>query len=86
MKRLILYVLWLYKSFLSPLLPPSCRFAPTCSDYMAIAIHRFGVIKGLYLGFRRLLRCHPWNPGGYDPVPWNTREKRSDNKGHSFHP
>jgi putative membrane protein insertion efficiency factor len=57
-----------YKMALSPLMPPACRFTPTCSQYMIDAIERYGVIKGIYLGVRRILRCHPFHPGGYDPV------------------
>ncbi|MGE5236448.1 MAG: membrane protein insertion efficiency factor YidD [Acidobacteriota bacterium] len=62
-------VLGAYKRWVSPLLPPACRFEPTCSAYMreAVAIH--GVGRGVWLGVRRLARCHPWHPGGVDPVP-----------------
>lgn len=69
MKRLVLALLRLYKRFVSPILPPSCRFHPTCSEYMAQAIERYGVAKGGWMGIKRLIRCQPWNPGGYDPVP-----------------
>lgn len=65
-----------YQQVISPLLPPSCRFYPTCSQYMVEALERFGTLKGTYLGIRRLGRCHPLCPGGYDPVPdhWPPRD------------
>lgn len=58
-----------YQMFVSPLLGPRCRFYPSCSAYAVEAITTHGVLRGLYLAVRRLLRCHPWNPGGLDPVP-----------------
>lgn len=64
--------IWLVRGYqlaISPLLPPSCRFYPTCSCYAIEALTRHGVIKGLWLALRRVGRCHPWNPGGHDPVP-----------------
>ncbi len=64
-----------YQLFVSPVLPSSCRFYPTCSNYSIQAIKRFGPVKGGYLSVRRVLRCNPWNPGGYDPVP----EKEENN-------
>lgn len=69
MRAIALFLLRLYKRFLSPLLPPMCRFEPTCSAYMAQAIERYGVARGIWLGLRRLARCHPLNAGGWDPVP-----------------
>ena len=58
-----------YQLVLSPLLPPSCRFYPSCSQYALEAVSRHGAMKGTWLAARRLARCHPFNPGGYDPVP-----------------
>lgn len=58
-----------YQIALSPLLPPSCRFYPSCSQYALEAVNRHGALKGGWLAARRLARCHPFNPGGYDPVP-----------------
>ncbi len=69
MKKLLLFLLRGYKRFLSPLLPPACRFEPTCSMYMTEAVQRYGVLKGFGLGMSRLCRCHPFNSGGFDPVP-----------------
>lgn len=69
MKQVLLALLRFYKRWISPALPPSCRFTPTCSEYTYDAIARYGVLRGGWLGLRRLGRCHPWHPGGYDPVP-----------------
>ena len=69
MKSAVLWLLSAYKRYVSPLLPPSCRFEPTCSVYLYEAIEKKGLLRGLYLGARRLLRCHPFHAGGFDPVP-----------------
>ena len=62
-------VLRAYKRFVSPLLPPACRFEPTCSEYAAEAVELHGIARGSTLALARLLRCHPWCRGGFDPVP-----------------
>jgi len=62
-------LLKLYKLIISPLLPPSCRFHPTCSEYARAVIERKGVLAGGFLALRRLLKCHPFHPGGFDPPP-----------------
>ena len=69
MRRLAIFLLRFYKRFLSPLLPPMCRFEPTCSVYTMQAVDKYGALRGIWLGVRRLGRCHPFNPGGWDPVP-----------------
>ncbi|MBA3061280.1 MAG: membrane protein insertion efficiency factor YidD [Nitrospirae bacterium] len=68
MKNILLGAVKLYKYVISPLLPDSCRFVPTCSEYSAEAIERYGAVKGSYLSLKRILRCHPFHNGGYDPV------------------
>jgi uncharacterized protein len=68
-RRLFIVPIRLYQRVLSPWLPHRCRFTPTCSQYTVEAIQKHGVVRGLWLGARRLLKCHPFHPGGYDPVP-----------------
>ncbi len=68
MKTALLALLSFYKALVSPLLPPACRFVPTCSEYAREAIERYGALRGGWMGVRRILRCHPFHAGGYDPV------------------
>ncbi|HZS47619.1 MAG TPA: membrane protein insertion efficiency factor YidD [Blastocatellia bacterium] len=65
---IVVSLLRAYQVIISPILPPSCRFYPTCSEYAIEAIKRYGVLRGGYMGARRLSRCHPFHVGGYDPV------------------
>jgi putative membrane protein insertion efficiency factor len=65
----LILLIKIYQKFISPLYPPCCRFQPTCSHYAVEALRTHGLIRGLVLGIRRILRCHPWHPGRYDPVP-----------------
>jgi len=67
--KLVLLLVRLYQICISPVLPPRCIHMPTCSEYMMVAIQRHGVWRGLWLGLKRVLRCHPFSHGGYDPVP-----------------
>lgn len=69
MKKIALLLIKFYQLLISPLLGPRCRFQPTCSQYTATAIDRYGLGKGSIMGVKRICRCHPWNIGGYDPVP-----------------
>lgn len=68
MQKLVVYLLRLYKSLVSPWLPSACRFYPTCSEYMREAVLKYGASRGVWLGLKRLLRCHPFQEGGFDPV------------------
>jgi len=67
--RFLVALLRGYKRFLSPLLPPACRFHPTCSEYAASAVAQHGALRGSLLAIGRIARCHPWSRGGFDPVP-----------------
>lgn len=67
--RLVVLLIRGYQVTLSPLLPSACRYQPTCSRYALEAVERYGALKGTWLGARRIARCHPFHPGGYDPVP-----------------
>ena len=68
-RKLVIFPIRVYQRVLSPLLPNRCRFYPTCSHYAVEAIEKHGVIKGLWLAIKRILKCHPLHPGGVDPVP-----------------
>jgi len=68
-KALALGLIRLYQQTISQVMPPSCRFIPTCSQYTYEAITKYGILKGVWLGTRRISRCHPFRAGGYDPVP-----------------
>ena len=68
MKFLVLGFLQLYKTLVSPFLPPACRFEPSCSVYMKEAVEKYGALTGVWMGVKRLSRCHPFCEGGYDPV------------------
>lgn len=69
MRAIVLAFLRAYQYLLRPMLGANCRFAPSCSDYAREAVEKHGAVKGLWLAVRRILRCHPHHPGGYDPVP-----------------
>jgi putative membrane protein insertion efficiency factor len=68
-KYLLILLINIYRLVLSPVLGPACRFYPSCSEYAIEAVSKYGVLKGGYLAAKRILRCHPFNPGGIDPVP-----------------
>lgn len=69
MKAAALVLIRFYQRFISPLTPPTCRFVPTCSHYGYVAISRYGVLRGGWLTLKRITKCHPFHPGGFDPVP-----------------
>ena len=84
MKKIVLGLIKIYQYF-SKFTPSVCRFTPTCSEYTKQAIMKYGVIKGGWLGIKRICRCHPWNPGGYDPVPQGEGANfNSTNKNNEF--
>lgn len=69
MKRFLIFLIGIYRKYISPIKPPSCRFSPTCSMYAILAIEKYGALKGTFMAIKRILKCHPLHPGGYDPVP-----------------
>lgn len=73
-KYIFIFPVRLYQWTISPLLGKNCRFEPTCSHYMIQAIEEWGVLRGVWLGLKRIMRCHPWGPWGPDPVPKNPRK------------
>lgn len=68
-KRVFLFLIDVYRRYISPMKSPCCRYIPTCSEYAMIAIERYGAARGGWLALKRILRCHPFHEGGYDPVP-----------------
>ena len=68
-QKVLIYLIRLYQKFISPLCPGVCRYRPTCSQYTIEAIEIHGIFRGIWLGIKRILRCHPWGGSGYDPVP-----------------
>jgi hypothetical protein len=69
MTRILLFLVKAYQYLISPMLGPSCRYTPTCSEYAVQALNKYGPVKGLWLSMKRVGRCHPWHDGGYDPLP-----------------
>ena len=65
----LVIIIKLYQFVISPLTPPSCRYSPTCSQYALEALKKYGIIKGVSLTFKRIIKCHPWGGSGYDPIP-----------------
>jgi uncharacterized protein len=87
MKKIFIGFIRGYQKFISPLFPPSCRYYPTCSNYAVQAIQKHGAIKGSIMGMTRILRCHPFIKGGYDPVPdaFSIHRNREHQHSHSDH-
>ncbi|AQL56540.1 membrane protein insertion efficiency factor YidD [Abyssicoccus albus] len=80
MKVLLIKLIHIYRKYISPLSPPTCRFYPTCSTYTLEAIEEHGALVGGYLSIKRILKCHPLHPGGFDPVPIKNKRDNNDNK------
>ncbi len=75
LKTIYIFPIRVYQQIISPILGPTCRYQPTCSHYMVGAIQQWGILKGTWLGVKRISRCHPWGSTGYDPVPKNPKKK-----------
>jgi hypothetical protein len=75
-KKSLMLLIYIYKKFVSPALPRACRFYPSCSEYAYSAIGEYGAPRGVLLAIKRILRCHPFNPGGYDPIPIQKNTER----------
>lgn len=69
MRKTVFILIRFYQRWISPLFPPHCRYVPSCSQYTIEAVEQYGAARGLFMGLRRLFRCHPFHPGGHDPVP-----------------
>jgi len=80
MRKILIGLIRIYQYAISPYLPPSCRYTPSCSTYSVEAISRFGIFRGGWMAIRRIGRCHPWREGGYDPVPGDEDEKQTTKK------
>lgn len=81
MKKILITLFRFYQKAISPMFPPSCRFEPTCSNYGIEAVQEHGGLKGGYMAIKRILKCHPFHPGGYDPVPLNKNNYTDESNG-----
>lgn len=82
-QHIVIALIKFYQLSISPLLGSHCRHTPSCSHYMILAIQEWGLIKGIWLGIKRISRCHPWGTSGFDPVPKKSSNERSNTKNHS---
>jgi putative membrane protein insertion efficiency factor len=73
MRKIVIVLIRVYQTAISPFFPPHCRYTPSCSSYAVEAISRFGIVRGGWMALRRIGRCHPWHEGGFDPVPEQQR-------------
>ena len=81
MQKILIWLIQGYRLFISPWLGSHCRYHPSCSEYTLIALREHGTLRGLVLGIKRISRCHPWHPGGYDPVPPPEEKRNTDKHG-----